>query len=98
MPLNILNKKVTGISDLQGSGSWFSSESSKGEDTEREIREEYLHLHLDNQLLKTMIYKWPEEMNEIHPRGTVNNKRARRLSSVSCSPHSSGWEMVKLQP
>lgn len=64
MPLNILNEKVTDISDLNGSGSGFSSELGKGEEAEREIGEEYLHLHLDNKPLKTMIYKWPKEMNE----------------------------------
>lgn len=62
MPLNI-NEKVTDRSDLNGSGSRFSSKSGK-EEAEREIGEDYLHLHLDKKPFKTMIYEWPEEMNE----------------------------------
>lgn len=67
MPLNIFNERVTDISDLKGSGSGFSSESDKGEEAERELGEDSLHLHLDNKPLKTSVYTWPEEMNENSP-------------------------------
>lgn len=64
MLLYIFNERIIYMPGMNRMGSGFFSESGKGEEAEREVGKDYLHLHLDEKSYKTLIHKWAREMNE----------------------------------
>lgn len=98
MPLNILNERVTDIVIWKEVAPGFPLSQTKGKRQRGRLgRIPCIYFWIINHWRPRYIHgqrKWMK----IHPRGNVNNKYARKLSSDFSSPHSGGCEMVKLQP